>query len=435
MKNEVSKNTPLPDLDLSAWCGREIPCSCGRTHFCPIREIAVGPGALEKLPALTDVYPGILLIADENTWNAAGMRVHGLLRGRPCTVLVFSADRNLVPDESAVERVERALDPDKDIAFILGVGSGVINDLSKYVSARRGMEYGIVATAPSMDGYASSGAAMIFEGMKVTLPARPPRFIVADTDVLRQAPFDMIRAGYGDIIGKYSSLCDWKLSSLVRGEFFCQRIYDLVLEVTDTVASLAERIEQRDAEAVEYLTKALILIGITLSLVGSTRPGSGSEHHLSHFFEITSLLRGEPHFCHGIDVGWSTVVTAGLREEILRIREPDFRPESKEAREAAWRRIYGKIAGEVEALQAEAGSYERDPSSAYRERWEEIRSILGECPSADEIREMLILAGYRPGEFEEMYGEEKIRDAVFYGKDLKDRYSVLWLYYEMFSGI
>ena len=426
-------NVQKPKLDLSAYCSREIPCSCGRRHFCSIREVVVREGALDCLPALTEGFGNIFLVADTNTWAVCGEGVSAILGDTIQGKLIFRREGTLVPDERAVEELERAVNADTDL--ILGIGSGVINDICKYVSWKQGKEYGIIATAPSMDGYASSGAAMIVGGMKVTYTTHPPRFILADVELIRRAPMDMIRAGYGDIIGKYSSLNDWKLSHLMRGEFFCQEIYDLVMDVTDHVRSLAERIVERDAEAIEYLTKALILIGITLSLVGSTRPGSGSEHHLSHFFEIESLLRREPHFCHGMDVGYATVVTAGMREKIAALEEPEFHPEPAAEREAAWNRIYGGIADEVKALQKEAGSYERDMTSAYREKWSEIRAILAECPSAEECREMLKRADYDLDAFERMYGASKIRDAVYYGKDLKDRYSVLWLYYEQFSGI
>ena len=105
--------------------------------------------------------------------------------------------------------------------LIIGVGSGVINDLCKHVSFKNDLAYYIVATAPSMDGYASVGAALILNGMKITLNARPPKAIIADTSVLKDAPIDMLRAGYGDIIGKYSCLNDWKLSHCVNGEYFC----------------------------------------------------------------------------------------------------------------------------------------------------------------------------------------------------------------------
>ena len=110
--------------------------------------------------------------------------------------------------------------------MIVAGGSGVINDICKIVANVSNKYYVIVGTAPSMDGYASDGAAMILGGMKETVKAGLPRAIIADTEVLKDAPMEMIKAGYGDIIGKFSALCDWKLATAVNGEYFCQYIYD-----------------------------------------------------------------------------------------------------------------------------------------------------------------------------------------------------------------
>ena len=112
---------------------------------------------------------------------------------------------------------------------------------------------------------------------------------------------------------------------------------------------------------------------------------------------------------------------------------PAFHRESAETRLANIRRIYGRIADEVIDLQTSSGSYERDLTPVYRERWPQIQKLLGECPSAGECRTMLTRAGYRPDGFVEMYGSQKIQAAMYYGKDLKNRYSVLWLYYDLFS--
>ena len=419
-------------LDVSSYCGREIHCACGRTHYCPIDAVVVCSGALDRLRELTGAFRRIVLVADDNTYAACGETVAAMLEGRVESCHIFHREGHLVPDEVSVAELEAVLTGHTD--FILGVGSGVINDLCKYVSWKRGLDCGIVATAPSMDGFASSGAAMITAGMKVTYTTHPPRFIVADVDVLRRAPIDMIRAGYGDIIGKYSALNDWKLSHMITGEYFCQAIYDIVREATDHIRDTAERIVARDADSIEYLMNALVLIGVTLSLLGSTRPGSGSEHHLSHFFEIVGLLRGEPHFCHGMDVAYSTVVTAGMRERIAALDAPEFFEEAAEGRKQNWQRVYGRIAGEVEALQASSGSYTRDLQRVYREKWPEVRELMRTCPSASECQAMLLRAGYDLDASAAMYGGEKIRDAMLYGKDLKNRYSVLWLYYELFSG-
>ncbi len=415
------------ELEISDYCNRKIECSCGMTHYCPIETVLVAKGALASIPALTGKYSHILVVADGNTWDVCGGKVYELLGKAAEGALVYERDGILVPDEEAVAELEAKITDETD--FVVGVGSGVINDLCKYATFGRGLDYAIVATAPSMDGYASSGAAMIVSGMKVTFTTHTPRMIIADTDVLKNAPSEMITSGYGDIIGKFSSLNDWRLSALVNGEIMCERIYSLVMNVTTEVRDRVAEIAARDDSAIEYLMKALILSGISLSLMSTTRPGSGSEHHLAHFFEITGLIHHKPHFVHGTDVGYATAVTAAMREELCAIDTPERVTVPDAVRESEYRRIYGNHAAEVAAIQNKAGFYKKDLFPVYKERWGEMKAIMKECPTADEIVKMLSGAGFDMNAFIDMYGKEKIRDAMFYAKDLKERYTVLWPYY------
>jgi glycerol-1-phosphate dehydrogenase [NAD(P)+] len=281
-----------------------------------------------------------------------------------------------------------------------------------------------------MDGFASSGAAMIERGMKVTHTVCAPELILGDTDILCAAPADMIRSGYADIIGKYSALCDWKLAHLVHGEPLCPMIYDTVKDATDEVRSLASALVRRDKDAVGRLFEILVLVGACLTLQGSTRPGSGSEHHLSHYFEITGLLTNRPHLVHGIDVGYASVITARLRQKLAAVEHPRFTRIPDEQRLAAYREIYGPVAPEVWELQKTAGRYASPLPAAYTEKWEEIRAVLSECPTAAEMQTMLTDAGFDGLEFTRCYTKERVEQGVCWGKDLKDRYSVLWLWSE-----
>ena len=278
-----------------------------------------------------------------------------------------------------------------------------------------------------MDGYASVGAALILGGMKVTRNARPPMAIVADTAVLVTAPKEMLQAGYGDIIGKYSCLNDWKLSTAIYDEYFCQTVYDLTMETVLEVEPLAERILAREEEAVGLLMEALVTVGIAMSYVGNSRPASGSEHHLSHFFEITGILEKKPYFAHGIDVLYSAVVTARLREELLKAT-PRRKSFDRAAWEAAIRRVYSTSADGVIALQDSLGWHERDDEALVIPKWEALCDILREAPGEQQMRALVDRIGLDFTEFETLYGEAKLADAVNYAKDLKDRYSVLWLY-------
>ena len=213
-----------------------------------------------------------------------------------------------------------------------------------------------------MDGYASKGSALILGGMKVTLNADVPTAIIADVDVIKNAPFDMIQAGYGDIIGKFSCLNDWKLSHVVNGEYICDYVYNATLDTTKETLNLASKLTERDPEAVCALMKALVTVGILMAYVGNSRPASGSEHHLSHYFEIVGILNDEPYFPHGVDVCYSAIETCKLREQVLAIKNVNELEYSfdKAAYEAEIKRIYTSIADEIFALQNKMGWYDVD---------------------------------------------------------------------------
>ena len=409
-----------------------VKCSCGKFHSCDIEHVYICSGAISKLTELCTSYQNILIVADQNTYAAAGEKTEAALEGKLYKKIIFSGDKLLVPDEAAIVEVNQNL---AGADLIVGIGSGVIQDLCKYVSHFASMPYMIVATAPSMDGYASDGAAMILNGMKETVKAGLPRAIIADTDVIRNAPMEMIKAGFGDIIGKYSALNDWKLSQTVTGEYFCTYIYDMTLDMVHQTQGLAKGLLQRDEESIKVLMEALVIVGILMSFAGSSRPASGSEHHLSHFFEIVGIVSGEEYLPHGIDVAFSTVITANVRQKILNSSMPAaIYRESNEAYEAKMHDIYKEVAQGCIELQDRVGNYAADRLSVYAQKHEQICDVLKEMPSGEEIKAILELAELDMSEFYKLYSDEKIQNAILYSKDLKDRYTVLWLYYDLYGG-
>ena len=405
-------------------------CECGKNHACPIDYVMIGHDVLKSLTDICDKYQSILMVSDQNTYRVCGKDVAEILGDKITSSIRFeTGDAPLIPNEKAIEAIHEKVTDDIDL--IIGVGSGVINDLCKIVSFERKLPYYIVATAPSMDGYASVGSALILKGMKVTLNAAPPKAIIADTKVLKDAPMDMLQAGYGDIVGKYSCLNDWKLSALINDEYFCQKVYDLTYETADKVRKLAKGVVEREEEAVGALMEALVVVGIAMAYVQNSRPASGSEHHFSHYFEITGILTGKPYLAHGIDVVYAAVLTAKIRERILS-SEPNRRAFIEEDWVKEIDRIYLGSAEEVVALQKKMGWYWEDNSSKVLPKWDAIKEVLSEAPTEKEMLQMVEAVGLDYQEFVDLYGQEKIDDGVLYAKDLKDRYSVLWLYYEFF---
>ena len=404
-------------------------CTCGKFHTCDIKYVYIEENATKRLVEICKTNQNILIVADENTFAAAGDKTLYALEGKNITKVIFSGKEILIPNEIAIEKVTENL---SGADLIFGIGSGVIQDLCKYVSFKNNIPYLIVATAPSMDGYASNGAAMITDGMKVTYSATLPTAIIADTLVLKNAPIDMLKAGYGDFIGKYSALNDWKLSRAVNDEYFCDYIYNLTYEQINRTLELADGILKRHEESIKTLMEALVIIGIMMSFATTSRPASGSEHHLSHFFEITGIIDNTPYFSHGIDVAYSTVITAKIREELLNKKFPQklYRHTANEY-ETNMKNIYKQVADGCIKLQEKVGFYAKDRSKIYLEKENEIREILAEMPSSKEIIDMLSLVELDINEFYNHYSKEKLENAILYAKDLKDRFTVLWLNYDL----
>ncbi|WP_281532187.1 sn-glycerol-1-phosphate dehydrogenase [Anaerocolumna aminovalerica] len=409
-------------------------CNCGKIHSCDIKDVIVEKGALNQLTNLTQMYHNILLVADQNTYAICGKESQMLLRNKVVDVLVYEGYDILVPNEEAIQKLTDNVTDKTDL--IIGIGSGVLNDLCKYVSFTKKLPYFIIATAPSMDGYASNAAAMIIENMKITYEAHVPSVIIADVDILKNAPIELIKSGYGDIIGKYSALNDWKLSRIVKNEYFCEYVYDLTYQMVKSTEELGCRLLERDEYSIKTLMEALIIVGIAMSYVGNSRPASGSEHHLSHYFEVVGLLNHEPYFLHGIDVAYSTIITTKLRKELLKIVIPKQITEfSKNKWKEEIHTIYSEAGPGIINLQNSLGWYE-DPNKMkiYTDHWKEIRKVLSETPDSEDIIKILDQVKLSYDDFEFLYGEEKIKDGIWYAKDLKNRYTVLWMYYDLFYG-
>ncbi len=304
------------DRPISQWARMEYSCACGKSHKVDIQAIRVGSGVIQELPGiLRDLGAShIFLVADNYTYEAAGRQVEQLLdqAGLSYHKRVFQTETPLVPNEYALGSVLAAMTSQDDM--LLAVGSGTLNDVTKYVSARTGVPYVIAATAPSMDGYASTVAPTILDGFKTTLPAVYPAAIVADVDILKDAPMPMLTAGFGDIIGKFTSLADWRLSHQLNGEYYCPEVAGVIEAAVETCAANAQALAQREPQAIQAVTEALILSGLAMGMVGVSRPASGAEHQMAHYWEMDALRRGEEHPLHGNAVGVGTVLAASLYE-------------------------------------------------------------------------------------------------------------------------
>lgn len=326
-------------------------------------QLVLESGALGKVaPFLREKgCRRVLLAADANTYEAAGKELERQLRetGMEPSLCLLTPDKtgDVVADEASIVELQLAIEPGMTES-IIAVGSGTIHDIVRFAAHRCGVPFISVPTAPSVDGFTSSGAPLIIRGLKKTVPAVQPTAIFADLTILMKAPQPLVAAGFGDMLGKYTSLFDWKFSHLTGGEPYNEQAALITERALATCVRHAREIGERTEEGITVLMTALIESGIAMLLFGQSHPASGAEHHLSHYWEMEYLRRGNRALLHGAKVGVACA-------EISRLYH-----------DAAERGVYPS--GEPEAL---------------RQHGEVVRSWLADVPSEAAIRELLALAG------------------------------------------
>lgn len=297
----------------------EFECSCGHRHSFGVHDMSIRKGAIEDLPKMAEPFKDgkILVVFDNNTYKVAGKKAVELLKDNGFHVkeLLFDCgDDILIPDEKTLGRIVQ--EQDLDVKLMVAVGSGVINDSVKFVTSRSGLPYIIVATAPSMDGYVADGAPIISQGYKYSPQAHLTYGLIGDTDILQTAPQDLIQAGFGDVVGKITALADWDLAVKANNDYRCDTCVTLVQRALDKCFAKATGLKKRDAESLGALLEALTMTGVAMALVNISRPASGAEHMLSHFWEMDYIARGLNPNHHGIQVGVATPVIARFFEEL-----------------------------------------------------------------------------------------------------------------------
>ena len=433
----------LKDMTLSELLTPEgYACSCGRTHRAGLQILKIGGGALRFLPETVKTLgcQKPFVFCDGNTYKAAGPQVEAALTqaGIPYTLFRFP-QTYVEPDEHAVAQLAQALAPDCDL--ILSVGSGVITDCGKVLAHEKGLKQLAVATAPSMDGYASNSSSMVYRRVKVSAYNACPRAILADTDILKAAPERLLRAGLGDMLAKSVAQCEWRISSIVTGEYFCAEISGLMRKSLNKITDAAPMLMERDEAAVEAVAEGLVLSGLAMAFAEISRPASGLEHYFSHLWEMFALQAGETPELHGIQVGVGTALTLDILRRLRAVRPDEQKLERAIAAfdQAAWeteiRRVFGSAAETL--IEKENTLWHKNDPDARRARfarirdhWDEILTIMDEeLPDPDETVALMRSLGLptTPGEIGVTPLET--RDAFIHSRDIRDKYltsTMLW---------
>ncbi|MEA3559912.1 MAG: NAD(P)-dependent glycerol-1-phosphate dehydrogenase, partial [Candidatus Thermoplasmatota archaeon] len=188
--------------------------------------------------------------------------------------------------------------------FILGVGGGRPIDVAKYVAFSKDLEFISVPTAASHDGIASSRSSIEMDGRKKSIKARAPLGVIADTNIITNSPYKLLASGSADIISNYTAVLDWKLAHRLKGVMFSEYAAALSEMTAKLVLERAKDIKPRLEESVRIIVKALVSSSVAMSIAGSSRPASGSEHMFAHALDAIA----ERPALHGEETGVGTIM-------------------------------------------------------------------------------------------------------------------------------
>lgn len=422
---------------------KEHGCMCGKVHKSPVEKIISGSGVIGRLPETVKEYNAerAFVLSDKNTFDVAGKTVCSLLEENNIDYVSYVLNGEFVePDEKSVGSVIMHYDAKCDI--IIGVGSGVINDIGKIVANVTSNPYIIVATAPSMDGYASATSSMSIDGLKVSLPSKCANVVLGDTDILKNAPLHMLKAGLGDMLAKYVSICEWKIASLITGEYFCEDIAMLVREALKKCVDNAEGLLKRDETAVSAVFDGLLICGIAMAYAGMSRPASGVEHYFSHVWDMRGLEFGKKVDLHGIQCALGTYLAVNIYEKLKRIT-PDKEKALNYVNQfdlSSWneklREFLGKSAETMIAQEKKEGKYNKEEHkkriNIIIDNWDRILKIIDEeLPTPDYLEEVFRQIDL-PTDCEKIGIEKEILPMTFKAtKDMRYKYVLSHLCWDL----
>ena len=423
---------------------------CGRKHPVPFGVIQLGRGAVRQVPKLTMDILGYsprrpIVIYDLAIEGLIQYQVITPLRDEGLNVEPFPmrAEAGHLLDSGQINgnQAADAIGPTADL--LIAAGSGVICDLTKWIATRLNVPFILCGTAPSMNGYTSITATITLNDIKISEFLNPANAVVLDIDILASAPMAMIHAGIGDLAARAICNADWKLGELIKKTSFCPLPFQMTAENERRYLAAADGIAQREPAAIEMLSEAILLSGLSMTILeGETSPSSGAEHVLSHFWDLLVHLRGLPKNFHGTQVGVATIIMLNSYAYLRQIDPASIDPQevlrkrpTLEAIEAENRTLYGdkaesfnQVARQKRISDDDLPGYLRGVLDSWDSLWQALDPYIA---PVERIREPFDLAGvpYRLADIQRT--REDAREAMLHGSHYRPRYTILDLLWEL----
>ncbi len=378
------------------------PCRCGKTHSLITDAVYIGPDAASHMA--DDIrgrgFVHGVVVADTNTAPIAG---EALAETLSLPLLVLPGDAHATEIVCADLQNMLASLPDAP-QFYVACGSGSLHDIVRYTACENDLPFYSYPTAASVDGFVSGIAAMTIRGTKVSYPSRSPIALYADPAVFAGAPERLTASGVGDLLGKYICLADWRIAQAMTGEEICPALMELEYAVIDeleaVIAASGDAIRGTGDAHTAYVCRVmegLVLSGLAIQLNGNSRPASGAEHHLSHFWEMARINEDIPAL-HGEQVGIAALLLLDYYKKAAENFAHPFayRPDalfSHEKLSPVYRELTDDIIKENMPWGPDSCSLSGIASDAPVMHAEEVRAIIASLPAYDALLSEMRLCG------------------------------------------
>ena len=370
-------------LDTSKYVGQ---CECGRDHELRTKLVVCEYGAIknfDKYMADCGLSGFRTVIYDTNTYNLP-------------SVTHIPADQEIVLEAQGLHS-EKGMIEDMMTKFvrtpdyIVTVGGGTLMDFARYSAHKLGIPFVAVPTIVSSDGFTADICSIIIDGQKKSIPMQAADAVICDMDIVSGAPMFLTIAGVQDIMAKCVSIADWKIASLVSGEYFCPKVCGMAQEALDIMTRCANELAEGKAPDFEAMAYTQMLSGLTMQILSNSRAASGAEHLVAHLVEMKPRGFENAHGMHGECVGIGTLMCAQAYHELAKMETVEVKP--YEPLDEQWvRDVFGALADGI-FKENENDVLKTFAPEAIKEHWQEIRDIIAQIPTYEQLLELYTKIG------------------------------------------
>lgn len=362
-------------MDCEKYVGK---CVCGRDHELETKKVVVEYGAINNF----EQYMADVGLAGKKRAVIYDTVIYKLTEGKHIAAdqeIVLEAN-GLRAEDTVIEEMMKKLDKPE---VIVAYGAGTIMDFGRYPAYKLGIPFVAVPTLASSDGFTANICSAILNGQKKSTPMCAPVLVVADLDIIKGAPARLVASGINDILSKYISLLDWKVSHLVAGEYYCPMVADLAQEALDIMRKAADEYVATGVADHEAMTMAQMKSGLTMQLLNHSRAASGAEHLMAHLVEMQPPRFENAEGIHGECVGVGTFACIKEYHRLASLPTPKAKP--FEPLSEAWiREKFGDRLAPGIIKENENDVLATFDSQNIVDHWDEIRAMINELPSVEE---------------------------------------------------